>query len=187
MPVVFNVLASLVFGEVIAMSARSSAAFRRELISWPLIVLVAFHAVIAAPMQTFLLRFYPQWSTLYAFDPQVFPVLNRWMVPLCACAVFGNLLASCLGLFFARAAMLRDSMRFARLPLALAVAAWIVLAVNYYDRVLWVGTYEAYWQGDAYLFATTAAGWVGLMSYAGAAYFACWIARRFSDREPLYV
>src|SRR5512145_2073632 len=90
MPALINIAANLVFGGSLAYVTRRSPAVRRELTSWALIFLVAFEALVFTPVATYLFRFYPQWSMLYWFDPQVLPGIERWLGALSALAVLLN-------------------------------------------------------------------------------------------------
>ncbi|MEO1173158.1 MAG: hypothetical protein AAFX94_14075 [Myxococcota bacterium] len=187
MPVLFNVIAHFTLGSVLATTARRSTRFRQELVSWPLILLVAFHAVLAAPSATFLFRFYPQWSLLYAFDPQVFPALERWLAPMSGGVVLTNLTLGILGLLVSREGLVRGSVVLERLPLVIATLGAVAGAVFYGERILWVGSYDAYWQDQALFIGLTPAGWVGLATYLAGITFVVWIRSRFADHEPSYI
>lgn len=187
MPVLFNALAHCALGSLLASTARRSPRFRLELVSWPLILLVAFHAILAAPSATFLFRFYPQWSLLYAFDPQVFPALNGWFAPMSAGVVLTNLTLGILGLLVSREGLIRESRLLERLPLAVAALCAALAVVFYGDRALWVGSYDAYWQDQALFLVKSPAGWVGLGTYIAGAAFILWTHRRFAEREPNYI
>lgn len=187
MPVVFNLIGHVALGSLLGLGARRSPAFRRDLVSWPLILLVAFHAVIAAPSATFLFRFYPQWSMLYAFDPQVFPEFDDWLGPISAVVVVCNLLLGIAGLYLTRAGILRQAKLLIRLPWLIALLAWVMGLATYGERILWVGSYDAYWQKQAALVFQTVPGWVGAFTYGIAIYFVVWVHRRFGHQEPRYV
>lgn len=187
MPAVFNFGAHLALGSALALVARRSENFRQDLVSWPLILLFAFHALFAAPSATYLFRFFPQWSMLYAFDPQVFPDLEGWYGPLSAGAVLSNLLCGMIGLFVTRIGLLRSSRLLEWLPIALAAASWALLLFLYGERTFWVGTYDAYWQDQAPFLLLTSPGVIGLSTYLLAVGLLLWARRRFTTRDPSYV
>lgn len=187
MPALYNLAAHLALGSALALTARRSEGFRQDPVSWPLILLFAFHALVAAPAATYLFRFFPQWSMLYAFDPQVFPHLERWIGPISGGVVVLNLGCSTAGYFIARAGILRGSRALEASPLVLATVAWIALLVSYPKRTFWVGSYDAYWQADAPFLFATLPGVIGWASYGLGLVFLFWVRRRFGEHEPSYV
>ncbi|MEL6548230.1 MAG: hypothetical protein AAFQ82_26620, partial [Myxococcota bacterium] len=175
MPAVFNFGAHVLLGSFLALSARNSERFRQELVSWPLILLFGFHALVAAPSGTYLFRFFPQWSMLYAFDPQVVPELEDWIGLLSGGVVLLNLVCGVFGLVVTRLGVLRGSRALEILPISLALLSWALLFTVYGERTFWVGTYDAYWQDEAALLFTTLPGILGLGTYLAGIGFIVWI------------
>lgn len=187
MPAIINAAACLIFGSAIALSARHTPSLRRETISWAFILAMGFHAVIGAPVATYLFRFYPQWSMLYAFDPQIFPNFESWFGLLATAAVVTNILTSAAGFMVTRAGAIRESSALAYAPIVVGLALIIGIVFGYYDRIINIGTYDAYWQNDAELLVRTVPGWVGLVWYAVSVAFVSWVGNRFRHREPSFV
>ncbi len=187
MPALYNLGAHVALGSALALTARRSEAFRQDPVSWPLILLFVFHALVAAPAATYLFRFFPQWSMLYAFDPQVFPDLDGWIGLISGGVVLLNLLCSVTGFFVTRAGILRASRSLELTPIAVATLSWVALLLSYPERSFWVGTYDAYWQAEAPFLLTTVPGFIGVLSYGLGLAFVLWVKKRFSGREPSYV
>jgi hypothetical protein len=139
------------------------------------------------PVATFLFRFYPQWSMLYWFDPQIFPELHRWFGWLSALAVLLNFGAALLGYLLARLGVISGHAWLWSLPMVAAIAGIAYLAVGFGDRLVFIGDYDSFWQGNAQLAVTSPVGWVGIATYAGAALFVAWTHRRFGNRDPSFV
>ncbi len=184
MPVIVNLCANMVFGAALVLAVRRSPAMREGFVSWSLFFLVTFEAIVFTPVATFLFRFYPQWSMHYWFDPQIFPELDRWIGWLSALAVLLNFGAALLGYSLARLGVLTGRAWLWSLPLAVgsAVIAYVAFAAG--DRLVFIGDYDAFWQGNAELMVTSAVGWVGIVCYAGTVAFVIWTYRRFRDHDP---
>jgi len=187
MPAVINFAANLALGGGLAWVARRSPAVRRDFVSWALVFLVGFEAVVVTPVSTFLFRFYPQWSMLYAFDPQVFPNLDTWIGPLSLLAVLVNFAAALLGFFITRGGVVRGSRWLCFTPWAAGALIVIACAALYGERLVYIGDYDAFWQGTADLFLLRVGGWVGLALYVCSALFVRWVQRRFHDHDPSLV
>lgn len=187
MPAVINILANLLFGSCMALVARRSPALRRDFVSWPLLFLLAFEALLFTPIATFLFRFYPHWSLSYWFDPQVHPGLDKWIGWLSLAAVLLNFVAAVLGYAVTRAGLLRERRAIWATPAALGTGALVAIAYVHGDRIVLIGEGDAFWHGQARILLSAAAGWVGISAYVGMAAFLLWIHRRFAERDPSIV
>lgn len=187
MPAVINCAANLALGGSLAWVVKRSPAFHNELVSWPLLFLVAFEALVVTPVTTYLFRFYPQWSMLYWFDPQIFPGLDAWVGFLSLLAVLANAGGAVLGYYVTREGLLRGNQWMSYAPwIAGGLLASFTL-LFYGDRVVFIGDYDTFWQGGADLLFTRVAGWVGFVTYAAAAGFVYWVHRTYRDRDPSLV
>jgi len=184
MPALFNIAANLALGGGVALATRRSPAVRSELTSWALLFLVGFEAAIFTPAATYLFRFYPQWSMLYWFDPQIFPSLESWIGALSFVAVILNFAAAIGGFCVTRLGLLSRQDWLVWAPFGAAGVTTLVLLVLFGERVVFLGDYDAFWQGGARLFLLTAGGWVGLLLYAGGGAFVWWVRQRFADHDP---
>ncbi|MBI3180267.1 MAG: hypothetical protein HYZ27_11440, partial [Deltaproteobacteria bacterium] len=131
MPALINVAGNLVLGAAAVLAVRRSPALRQHPVSWSLLVLLAFEAVVVTPVTTYLFRFYPQWSMLYWFDPQLFPDLQSWFGLLSLAAVLLNGLAAVCGYFIARYGVKIGRLWPMELPIAVGVAAVVAVAVKW--------------------------------------------------------
>ena len=184
MPVVINIAANLLFGAGLALVARRSPALRNTVYSWSFFFLLAFEAIAFTPVATYVFRFYPQWSMLYWFDPQIFPELERWIGLLSLLAIFLNFGAALCGYLIARAGILAGHIWIWTAPLATAISLIGYVSFAYGDRVVFIGDYDAFWQGNAVLLFGAAPGWAAVVLYVGAAAFLFWTRSRFGDRDP---
>ncbi|MBI3180372.1 MAG: hypothetical protein HYZ27_11965, partial [Deltaproteobacteria bacterium] len=80
-----------------------------------------------------------------------------------------------------------ESATWGLLPIAVGVAAVVAVAVKWGDRILYVGDYDEFWQGNASLLLITMPGWAGVSLYAAAAGFVYWLHSRFGMRDPSVV
>ncbi len=187
MPALVNAAGNLVLGAAAVLAVRRSPAMRQHPLSWSLLVLIAFEAVVVTPVATYLFRFYPQWSLLYWFDPQLFPELQSWFGALSLLAVLLNLAAAVAGYLIARYGVKIGRLWPVELPIAVGVGAIVAVAVKWGDRILYVGDYDEFWQGNASLFLATFPGWAGLALYVAAGGFIYWLHSRFKTRDPSIV
>jgi hypothetical protein len=187
MPALVNIAANFALGGATAWVTRHSPAVRREFVSWALLFLVGFEALAVTPVATFLFRFYPQWSMLYAFDPQIFPNLEEWIGLLSFLAILLNFAAALGGFHVTRLGVQRNQELVCYAPWAAGGFITLLILALGGRRVLFMGDYDAFWQGNADVLVTRAAGWVGLLLYASAAGFVFWLHRRFADHDPSIV
>lgn len=186
MPALVNACANLILGSVVAYLSRRSEAMRAELLAWPLLFLLAFQALVITPLATYLFRFYPQWSMLYWFDPQIFPRLDAWVGILAALAVVSNSAAMVVGYATTRWALLKGPIWVQLVPIGAAAVAVLLMLWQFWERILFVGDYDAFWRGEAVLLFKSPPGWAGIALYAVSAGFVLWLRARYRDREPSF-
>ena len=184
MPALLNIALNLGVGAGLVLAIRKSPALRQSAVSWSFFALLAFEALLVTPVTTYLFRFYPQWSLLYLFDPQVFPDLDRFIGLLSLVAVLLNVGAAFLVYALGRLAVLLRQPWLWGLVFGAAVSLTLGVFVLHGDRVLFVGDYDEFWQGNATFLLTSTPGMVGLLLYAGAATLIVLIRRRFKDHDP---
>lgn len=187
MPAVLNFAVNLALGSFVVLVLQRSPALRRDRMSWPVLTLVIFEALLFTPVATYLFRFYPQWSMLYLFDPQIFPALDNWVGFLSLVAVLMNFVCVLGGFYTTREGLLRDKRWLTYGALVAAGVVVLLCFVLFGKRVAFIGDYDAYWQGNAELFLVRLAGWVGLALYASAAGLVLFLRSRFADHDPKLV
>ena len=149
MPIIVNIAATMLFGAGLATVAKSSPALKEQFINWVFIFLLAFVAFIITPMSTYAFRFYPQWSMLYLFDPQLFPNLEEWLNLISVASVLSNFIAAIIGYGITRSGILSSSPSRGSVPYILGAGILIGAFVFQFDRIAFVGDYDTYWQGHA--------------------------------------
>ncbi len=187
MPAAINVAANFALGGALVLVLKASPAIRREMVSWGLLFLLFFEALVFTPVAVYLFRFYPQWSMLYWFDPQMFPRLDNWIGLLSFLATALNFAAAVVGFALARLGIIIGQRWLAWGPALVGVACVLLMIVAYGDRVAFIGDYDAFWQGTADLLFKRLAGWIGLGGYAAAVGFLFWVRSRFADHDPTLV
>jgi len=183
MPAVINIATNLAFGALIAIIAGRSLDLRRDYVNWPLLLMLAFEALIFTPIATFLFRFYPHWSLLYWFDPQVHPQLDDWIGWLSLLAVFLNFASALLGYTIARLGLIREVPMLRILPLACGILFIAYVSYAYGERIVLIGEGDAFWQGNASKLFSAGAGWLGLTLYTGMLGFLGWLHVRFGQQD----
>ena len=187
MPIIINLAATMLFGAGLAAVAKSSPAFKEQFVNWVFIFLLSFVAFVITPVTTYTFRFYPQWSMLYLFDPQLFPDLDKWLNLLSAASALSNFLAGIFGYGLARSGYLSQNRTKSSLPFVIGVGMLLTVLIFQFDRIAFVGDYDAYWQGQALLMIKTAPGLLGLFTYLGAFIFILWVHSRFAGRDPEFI
>lgn len=184
MPALVNACANVAMGGAFALIARRSAAMKEELLAWPLLFLLAFEGVCITPVATYLFRFYPQWSMLYWFDPQIFSGLEEWIGALGALAILINV-GGAIGGYAAGREGIRSGRRWLTyLPVGVGGGGVLLLLWLFGHRVIYVGDYDAYWRGEADFFLLRAPGLIGTALYVAGAAFVRWLHLRFGQRDP---
>ena len=102
MPAPLNAAANLIFGAAGAMLLRRDAALRDDPFNGYFFTLLLFEAALVTPAATYLFRFYPDWSLLYWFDPQIYPRLELYVGWLSGTAIVANFILLLLGYTAAR-------------------------------------------------------------------------------------
>ena len=184
MPALINIAANLFYGAVLVLALRRSPALQQNLMSWPFFVLLGFETLLVTPVTTYLFRFYPQWSMLYIFDPQIFPDLERFIGLLSLLAVVLNIGAALLGYVLARLALVLRQPWIWAAPIGAAAGVIFTVFILHGDRVLFVGDYDEFWQGNATFVLASAPGIAGLALYLAAAALVVLVRRRFKDHDP---
>jgi hypothetical protein len=184
MPAVINIAANLLLGAGLALALRRSPAQRQELLSWPLLCLLAFEALVVTPVATYLFRFYPQWSMLYWFDPQIFTELERWVGPLSGVAVLLNFAAALGGYVLARRGIITDTKWMVTAPITGATVTLILCTWLFGRRIAFIGDYDAFWSGHADLIFLRTPGIIGVGTYLLGIVFVVWLHARFRDHDP---
>lgn len=184
MPALINTAANLLLGASMAYVTRRSEAMRAEIAAWPLFFLLAFEAVVATPVTTYLFRFHPQWSLLYGFDPQIFPSLARTFGWLSLLAVLANFAAVVGGYLATRAGLITKQRALYLAPFVAAGCLMLYVVLRYADRLVFIGDYDEFWHGEAAFLLRRFAGWLGLAMYGAGVALVIWVHRRFSDHDP---
>lgn len=184
MPAIINVCGNFCLGATMALVSRRSQAMRQEFIAWPLLFLLGFESLFVTPLCTYLFRFYPQWSLLYWFDPQIFVNLDRWIGWLSALAIVLNFVAAGVGYTVTRAGILTKLKWLELAPLGAAALVMVFFLYRFGERVAYIGDYDTFWQGNAEMLLARPPGWVGTFLYLGGFAFVGWVRHRYRDRDP---
>lgn len=183
MPILLNCISNFALGASLAWVLRHNRAIAngRE---WPLYFLATFEAFIVTPVTTYLVRFYPQWSTSYIFDPQIFPRWERWVSLLALATVALNFVAAIGGYRLCRSALLRHGGRPWPYPLGLVATAWWVVALVLMGReIVALGDYDSHWLEQNPLWVKAPAAVVTLATYVGGMVFVWWVKRQYRERQ----
>lgn len=184
MPALINLAANALLGVAFARLARHSPACKQSLLSWPLLFATAFEALVFTPVATYLFRFYPQWSMLYWFDPQVYPDLEHWIGLLSAAAILANFLALVSSFVLARRGFLtRQDWQWIT-PAAVGGLLIVLVLVLFGDRVVFIGDFDAFAQGTAAVLFKRVAGCLGVLLYVATIAFTLWVRGSFARQDP---
>jgi hypothetical protein len=165
-------------GALAAWRARSAPDYDED-VSWPLITLALFCAVVVAPVTAYQFCFHHAWSVLYVLDPQLYPGVAAWrgrlafVVALCNLAsVYGGFLATRRGVRHGSTLWTRA----APCGSAALIAGTLLVASQ---RVAYVGSFAEFWSAQAVVLPLSAAGWVALVECLLAAGFLAALGRRY--------
>jgi hypothetical protein len=186
MPVAINIAANLIFGASIAWVARRSETLQEHWLNWSSLLLCAFEAVLITPTTTYLFRFYPHWSTFYLFDPKEFPAIQDWLGWLSLMVIALNFIAALTGYLITRRGILKESFPQTILPILGGCLIITGLSILLYERVFFLGEYDAFWEGETSMLLGQAPGIVGILLYLVSAGFVVWIHLRYGEQEPKF-
>ena len=187
MPAVINICANLLLGTTFVLALRHSQGIKQEILNWPLLTLLAFEALVVTPVATYLFRFYPQWSMLYWFDPQIYPEFDSWIGWLSAGAIALNFIAVLAGYFAGWLAIVHRQRWLAITCITLALTFVLYITFAYGDRIALIGDYDTFWQGQAIPIIKRQPGWIGISLYVFSFLFVLWLHTRFGDRDPSFL
>jgi hypothetical protein len=184
MPLPLHLLFVFMLGAALPLALRRSAALHDAFFNWQLLAVGLFTALVVTPVCTGLLRFYPQWSLMYAFDPQLYPAVERQVMLLCAAALLGQSACLLAGYALARFAVVKQRLDLIGVPLL--AAALGVGAVLFYglDRVRAVGDYDAFLLGRARPYLHQPPAVWGALLMLSSCVFLGWTWRRFRHGDP---
>lgn len=183
MPALINLLANVAFGAAMG-AVRQRPRQEGYGLSWPLLLLISFQCLVVVPVATFLVRFYPDWSLFYVFDPQVVGV-EAYAGPM-SLLIAATDVGLAIGAYALTQRATRTEQRHWRwTPTVIASVGAIAVLALCMRRVALVGTYDAYWHGDARWLPLSLPGVVGATTYTAAAGLALWTRRRRNDYPPV--
>jgi len=186
MPALLNIATNLVLGAGVAIVARNSQAVRKRPLNWALLTLLGFEGVVFTPIATYLFRFYPQWSMLYWFDPQIYPGLDRWLGVISLGVIVFNFLAAAGGFLLTRRGLIENKTWVTLAPFVGALLIAFFVTVFFADRLFWIGDYDVFWQGRADLLFATLPGVLTMALYGACVAFILLIHQRYGRREPRF-
>jgi len=178
MPALINIWGHFLLGIVVAHLARHQLLRPKSLLSPALIYLLAFQGLLSIPVCTYLSHFFPHWTLLYFFDPQIFPRLYHFPGILSFVLVFLNTLAAFAGFFIYRHALIIQQRGIWLAPAGLSSICIFIVFFRYYHRIFFVGDHTTYWQGEAYFWLAHVSGWLGLSMIMSAALLLSYLHRK---------
>tara|TARA_B100000959_G_scaffold225390_1_gene239500 strand:+ start:59 stop:607 length:549 start_codon:yes stop_codon:yes gene_type:complete len=168
MPAIINIWGHFSLGVVLAYVARHQLLRAKSSLTPALIYLLAFQVILSIPVCAYLSHFFPHWTLLYFFDPQIFINLYQFPGILSFTLICLNTMAALLGFFLFRQSLKHQQKVFWAGPLTLSSATILILFVQYYHRIFFIGNHATYWQGGAKFWLAHISGWLGLsMMLAG--------------------
>ena len=183
----FICLANFCLGAAIVWCWRRSPALQDSLFCWQLLALGLYEALILTPVATYLLRFYPQWTLHYGWDPQIHPNLEGMLGWLSWPAIFGLYLAAFAGFGLTRLALLRQSPSLTLAPLAAGAGLWLLALLRWRRQFAYIGTFDDFSAGQADLWLLHLAGWVHMALYLSAVTYVVLLQRTYGSRDPRFL
>ncbi len=187
MPALINLIANIPLGAAFAWAVKESPAMRRETLSWIFFLFLAFEAVVVTPLCTFMFRFYPQWSMLYWFDPQIFSELDNWTGVLSIPLLLLHFATGLFGFLAARRGLVSERKLMWQAPLFGGGVVTLLLIILFANRIAFVGDYDTFWQGNATFFLKKIVGFVGVTLYVLSFLFVLWVRSRFAHKDPKFI
>lgn len=186
MPVPFNFATSLLMGALLPPLLWRSMALRQAFGNWMLLFLGTFFALIYTPVCTFTLRFFPHWSLLYGFDPQLFPQFEQQLGALSGVLVLMYFAVAVVGYGLSRRAVVKRRPVWAVLPLLLSIAMWVGGLWIWRDRIVAVSDFDGFWQGNAAALHRHMLGTTCILLHTSCMAFLLWLRCRFAHRDPSF-
>ena len=183
MPALINIWGHLILGIVLAHYARRSLLNSSSPLTPVLIYLLAFQVIFTIPICAYLGHFFPHWTLLYFFDPQIFSYLYQFPGTLAFFLVALNTCTALAGFFLYRHGLKTQQKLFWLLPsLALGTCVLLIL-IQYPHRVFFIATHNAYWQGNSYFVLTHPSGWLGLLMLGTGLGLIVWLKKKYRLRR----
>ena len=175
----------MLFGVAIAVVSQKSPAIKITVFNWALLSALAFEALLFTPVATYLFRFYPHWSMLYLFDPQIFPQLESYYSAISVLIVLLNFIGLLFGYIFARISFLKKQYFRILLIMLFVIGGMAAVGSVFFDRIILIGDFDEYWRGEAVPFYTIMPGYMTCGLYVLTLSFVLWVKRRFWERDPV--
>ncbi len=178
MPALINIWGHFLLGIIVAHLSRAQLLRSDSRLSPALLYLLGFQGLLSIPVCTYLSHFFPHWTLLYFFDPQIFTHLYHFPGTLSFALVSLNTLAAFAGFFIYRRALNLQQRFFWLIPLVLSSICILIIFFNYHHRIFFVGNHTTYWQGDAHFYLAHISGWLGVSMLAAAALLISYLHRK---------
>ncbi len=183
MPLYLNVILSFVMPLLWAERLKSRPWLFEHFLSWPLITVVGFQAIVLTPIQSFHLRFHHDWATGYLVDPDLHPAIDTYLTWWSLLAAFALLGAALLGYFLGRIPFEKPKSKARQIALiATAVVSVIVLLLLRHE-LFHLGEYSDYFSGETRFLLATPTGIMGVLQLAACGAFLFYVPR-LMDRIP---
>jgi hypothetical protein len=186
MPLLMNFGINIIFGASMALVGRQSLAMKEDLISWPLVFVVAFESLIMTPVCTFQLQFFPQWSLFYWFDPQLFPSLHDILSKASFLIILFNFLGALFGLAITRRGVVENSRIYRAICPMIGLFFFSLGILLLWPQTSPRTTTDSYWYHNDPLILGWP-GWMGLACYLLGFLFVLWSYSRFSSQDPQWL
>lgn len=186
MPICFNFVCHLIFGALMAIVFKQSPVLK-QLINWQMLLALIFTTVLSIPITTYLFLFYPHWSLLYLFDPQLYPMMTHFIQSLSSVVALLHVAIVLCGFYWARYGIMQHNMLIAYQPIIFSLCALCLLTWLFASRLLFIDTFDNFWQGSATPLIQSTAGWLGMSLYIAMFTFILWLRNHFHHRDPKFL
>ena len=183
MPLYLNLILSFAMPLLWAERLKSRPWLFEHFLSWPLITVVGFQAIVLTPIQSFQLRFHHDWATGYLVDPDLHPAIDTYLTWWSLLAAFVLLGLALLSYAIARIPFDKPRSRARQFTLVVTGIVTIVVVTLLRHELVRVGEYSDYFTGETRLLLMTPTGIVGIVQLAACGAFLIY-APRLLDRIP---
>ncbi len=159
MPIVIMLALSILLAWLVVFLRRKSDELSQNFFGWLFLLLFAYETIAASPYLLYIFRFHGDWSLSYFLSPENFPLITTKPLLLSAAIVLLGYIVLIISYGYSRLTALSGHTVMLQLPWILSLAALATGIVLYRDRLLYVASFNDFWNGSGTLLHLSPVSW----------------------------